>query len=181
MEPTRDEAAAFVQANAGWMLRLAVVLCRDHHQAEDLVQDAVLRALRHWARVRRADQPKAYLRRLLVNEFLRGASSRSREVVMPDVPINRNGGGVPADPHVRTEDQDQLTRLLGQLPARQAAALALRYLNDCEYPQVAAVLRCRESTARSLVHRGLVTLREQAQSTDVSPGGQQVNTERSSP
>jgi RNA polymerase sigma-70 factor (ECF subfamily) len=55
---------------------------------------------------------------------------------------------------------------LMSLPARQRAAIVLRYYEDLPESQIAAVLRCRPATVRSLVSRGLETLR---QSPEVSP------------
>ena len=54
---------------------------------------------------------------------------------------------------------DALWQLCLGLPRRQRAALALRYYEDLDYPEIARVLGCAETTARSHVHRALGTLR----------------------
>ena len=48
---------------------------------------------------------------------------------------------------------------LGRLPARQRAALVLRYYEDIPDTQIAHLLRCRTATVRSLISRGLAALR----------------------
>jgi RNA polymerase sigma factor (sigma-70 family) len=53
-------------------------------------------------------------------------------------------------------------RILGELPARQRAAVVLRYYEELPDRDIAALLGCREATVRSLVARGLHTLRASA-------------------
>jgi DNA-directed RNA polymerase specialized sigma24 family protein len=46
----------------------AYLLCGDWHLANDLAQDTLVKAYQHWPRVRQADSPDAYVRRILLNE-----------------------------------------------------------------------------------------------------------------
>jgi DNA-directed RNA polymerase specialized sigma24 family protein len=57
----------FVAVQAGPLLRLAYLLTHDHRDAEDLVQEVLLAALRKWDTVEAADRPDAYIRRMIVN------------------------------------------------------------------------------------------------------------------
>jgi RNA polymerase sigma factor (sigma-70 family) len=57
------------------------------------------------------------------------------------------------------EDRIEARRVLGIVPPRQRAAIALRYLEDRPFKEVAELLGCREATARSLVKRGLDAIR----------------------
>lgn len=59
-----------VAANEQRLLRFAVMLTGGRHSAEDLVQTVFTRAYRKWGRISRVDQPEAYLRRMVLNEFL---------------------------------------------------------------------------------------------------------------
>lgn len=52
------------------MLRFAAVLTGDRALAEDVVQEVLIRAHRHWGRIGRIDQPDSYMRRMVVNEFI---------------------------------------------------------------------------------------------------------------
>ena len=61
----------------------------------------------------------------------------------------------------RTADADVARRLLATLPARQRAAVALRFYDDLPFAEIGRILDCTESTARSYVHRALGQLREQ--------------------
>jgi RNA polymerase sigma factor (sigma-70 family) len=109
----------------------------------------------HYIRDRRAVD--AYLRRTIVNlsrnYFRRRAVERSF--------LERQAGHRPlehVEPDVSTH-QAMRAALLG-LPVRQRAALVLRYYEDLPETQIADILRCRPSTVRSLVSRGLQALRQ---------------------
>ncbi len=74
----------YVAARGQALLRFGYVLSGDAHLAEDLVQTALLKAHRHWRRVTAADQPEAYLRRMIVNSFLDHRRRRSAHEVPVD-------------------------------------------------------------------------------------------------
>jgi RNA polymerase sigma-70 factor (sigma-E family) len=138
-------------------IRLGYLLTGDRALAEDLAQEAFVRfvARLHYIRDRHADD--AYLRRIIVNlsknHFRRRAVERSF--------LERQARGRQPehlDPDVSTH-QAMRAALLG-LPVRQRAALVLRYYEDLPETQIADILRCRPSTVRSLVSRGLQALRQ---------------------
>ena len=66
---------------------------------------------------------------------------------------------VPAGPPVVGLDADELADALAMLPARQRAAIVLRFYSDLSEAATAAALGCRPGTVGSLVHRGLAQLR----------------------
>jgi RNA polymerase sigma factor (sigma-70 family) len=113
--------------------------------------------IRNWARVQAAHQHRAYFRRLLVHEYLAGRRGLKNTLQFHGVDTIEHATTDSA--FGRVDAGDQVARLLVGLPARQQAALALRFLEDCTYSEVAGALGCRESTARSLVKRGLAALR----------------------
>ena len=57
----------FVRAAWPRLLRTAYLLCGNREDAEDVTQAALVRVVRHWRRVERADDPYAYARAVLVN------------------------------------------------------------------------------------------------------------------
>ena len=67
-----DEGAfrEFVTARLGALSRVAYLLAGDHHGAEDLVQCTLVKLARHWRRVSAADQPDAYVRRIMYHEHV---------------------------------------------------------------------------------------------------------------
>lgn len=66
----RIEYVDFVTSHYTSLCRTAYLVTGSHHTAEDVVQTALTRAFVHWARVRRADSPDAYVRRMVVNEVI---------------------------------------------------------------------------------------------------------------
>jgi RNA polymerase sigma-70 factor (sigma-E family) len=145
-----------VAASRHKLLRLGLMLSGNPHSAEDLVQSVFTRAFRHRSRVESADSPEAYLRTMVVNEFLgwrRLLSSREHPVAeLYDDPVAD-------DPNRRVAERDAAWRLLATLPRTQRAVLVLRYYEDLPDAEIAAVLGCAASTVRSNASRALATLR----------------------
>lgn len=149
--------AGFVRENTPALLRTAYLLTGNASQAEELVQDTLVRLYPKWDKVEAADAPLAYVRRSLsnahINRMRRGAA---REIAFEDVPER-------CDPHdtlSQLADRDQIWAALNHLSQRQRAALVLRFFEDLSDEQTAAALGCRVGTVRSLISRGLATLRE---------------------
>jgi RNA polymerase sigma-70 factor (sigma-E family) len=152
----------FVAVRGPTLLRVALMLCGDPHRAEDLVQSALARVYRHWSRVLASARPEAYVRAMVVNEFLSWRRRRSSGELPVDDAVRRaegTAGGV-ADPAGGQAARDAAWRLLGTLPRRQRAVLVLRYYEDLPDNEIAVVLGCSASTVRSTASRALATLRD---------------------
>ena len=139
-------------------VRLAYLLTRDHALAEDLVQDAFVRLAGRLVHLRDPGAFEAYLRRTVVN--LSNSHFRRRKVERTYLERSRGATSSPtADRPL--EDREVLWQTLGRLSGRQRAALVLRFYEDLSERQVAEILRCRPGTVKSLVSRGLETLRNE--------------------
>lgn len=145
----------FVRAHTAALLRTAFLLTGDVAAAEELVQDTLVHLYPQWGRVAAAAVPLAYVRRAATNRFLNARKSTRREVVVAEVPDL----GVSDAVSTALDERDEQWTLLQALPARQRAALVLRYYDDLPDADIAAALRCRQGTVRSLVSRGLASLR----------------------
>lgn len=160
--------AQFVREQTATLLRSAYLLTGSSPAAEDLVQETLLRLFPKWDRVMAADVPMAYVRRSLVNGFLnQRRRPQSRDIVVDEVP-ERLDPGVGRDIGVDVSNRDLVWRLLATLPDRQRAALVMRYFEDLADPEIAESLGCRLGTVRSLISRGLATLREKTERDRVS-------------
>ena len=162
-EPSFDDWA---EARAATLLRFAYLVTGSQHAAEDAVQSALERACRRWIRVRRADDPDAYVRRMIVNEHV-SAWRRARRKESPVAEVRAVDPIDPADEVART---DAVWRVCEGLPPQQRAAVVLRYYEDLEYAEIADLLGVAEPTARSHVHRALTALRSELERQERADG-----------
>lgn len=129
------------------MVGLARAICGDHQQAEDLAQEAMSRAHRHWAKVTTYERPGAWLRRVTINLAL----SRKRRVVRELAMLRRTAQDqrtVVADPDESGSDAE-VWEAVRALPPKQRAAIALFYQEDQSTADIAEILGCTVSTATS--------------------------------
>jgi RNA polymerase sigma-70 factor (sigma-E family) len=161
---TRVEFERFVDTCAGELLRTGYLIVWDLEEAEDLVQETLLRVARRWPRVRRMDQPVAYARRILVNLAINDAKRRSRrrrELEPPDgAPLEAQADEAAAGMYEALDARAELLGALAVLPPRQRAVLVLRYFEDLSEAQTAHTLNCSVGTVKSAASRGLARLRE---------------------
>jgi RNA polymerase sigma-70 factor (sigma-E family) len=143
----------FAAARLPAMLRYAMLLTGDREEARDIVQEVLTRALVKWGRIARVEEPFAYVRRMVTNEFL----SRRRRTIQT-IPLTGDNDP-PAGPTSEPGDGDEMWRLLGGLPRQQRAVLVLRYYEGLSDEEIAEALHCRASTVRAYAARALAALR----------------------
>ena len=145
-----------VAARGPALLRLAYVLTGNRHDAEDVVQDVLSRALQRWSRISTVDDPDAYVRRMVVNAHV----SRWRRFRRREVPVEAvRDRPVPAG--VVGEERDRLWRACQALPVDQRTAVVLRFYEDLDYAEIAALTGVREGSVRSRVSRGIAVMRHE--------------------
>ena len=155
-ENDRDaEFREFVRSRGTPLHQSAYLLCGDWHVADDVVQDTLIKAYQHWKRVRQADNPEAYVRRILINE-VRGRWRR-RERSVPVAEFAREPSV--ADRTDDVERRDGLRQALLTLPLRQRATVVLRYLEGLSERETAAALGCSQGTVKSQSSRALTSLK----------------------
>lgn len=150
-----EDFSAFAVSRWPGLVRLAFGLTGDRWAAEDLAQATLTRAYVAWRRVSRADDPDAYLRRILVNTSNRRFRRRRVTEQPGDLPETAVAG--PAD---LISDRAALLAALRELPPRQRAVVVLRYWEDLTDAQIAVTLGCSPGTVRSQLSRALAKLRE---------------------
>ncbi|REE98705.1 SigE family RNA polymerase sigma factor [Thermomonospora umbrina] len=137
--------------------RLAHLLCKDPHRADDVVQNTITRLYVHWQRAQAADDIDRYVRAMLVRVFL-------REQRLAWARVRLTGDAPEPARHVESPGTDVETRAvlhtaLTRVPPRQRAVLVLRFLCDMPVSEVAATLGCSEGTVKSQTSQGLGRLR----------------------
>ena len=146
---------ALYSDHARGAIRLAFLMTGDQQQAQDIAQEAFVRIAGRFADLRDPDALPGYLRATVLN-LSRGYLRRLRT---QRAYLKRTPRGEPTVPQDDAGGRDEMWRALQRLPHRQRAALVLRYYEDLSERQTGEALGCSVSAVKSLVSRGLETLR----------------------
>ncbi|HEX8346705.1 MAG TPA: SigE family RNA polymerase sigma factor [Actinoplanes sp.] len=152
----------FAMARLLSLVRYAVVLTGDRELAQDVVQEVLARAQVKWRRISETESPEAYVRRMVLNEYLswrRSWAVRNVHAVgerLVDLDDARGGVLDHADGVV---EADELWHRLAVLGRKQRAVLVLRYYEQMDDEAIADVLGCAVATVRSHASRALKNLR----------------------
>ncbi|MEU4995528.1 SigE family RNA polymerase sigma factor [Streptomyces sp. NPDC021622] len=144
----------FVDNRSAALLRTAVLLSGgDRHAAEDLLQNALVKAAGRWHRI---DDPEAYVRQILYRQQVGRWRLKwpRRELAVAEPPESAVGDGAGA-----AELRIVMRAALARLTTRQRTVLVLRYFEDLPEADVARLLGCSVGTVRSTTHRSLAKLR----------------------
>ncbi|MFG2044136.1 SigE family RNA polymerase sigma factor [Dactylosporangium sp. NPDC048998] len=147
------EFVAFVQARQHRLLRSAYLMCGDHHRAEDLLQDALVKLALRWRQVRHGE-PEAYLRTIMYRDAVSWWRRRRRETLIDVVPQAAGCDGAEAVP-----DRMVFAAALARLAPRQRAVLVLRFFDDLTEARTAEVLGVSVGTVKSQTSVALRRLR----------------------
>ncbi len=138
------------------LVRLAWLLVHDQGVAEELVQDAFVKAHLAWGRLDDPDKALAYLRSVVLN----GARSRLRHLrVVERTTVPQPACGESAETAALAgEQRRQMLAALAALPIRQKECVVLRYYCDLSQAEIAATLKISVGSVKTHVHRGLAAL-----------------------
>jgi len=163
---------ALVRSHVDRCFAIALRVLGDPHDAEEVAQDALVRAYRALAgyppeRIR-ALRLRAWLATIVVN-LCRNRVRRHALPTTPLAPLVEIGAEPPADPAsdppslvARAAERERLGRLLAALPERYRIPIVLRHVDDLSYAELAEVLGRPEGTLKAQVSRGLAMLRAAA-------------------
>ena len=131
---------------------LTAIVGRD--LADDCFQETFLSALRAYDRIDDASNLRSWLLTIAHRKAIDAVRARARRpLVVADVP----------EGHARDQDEpadEALWTLVRELPPRQRAAVAHRFVNDLAYREIGRVMGCSPEAARRSVHEGLTRLRK---------------------
>jgi RNA polymerase sigma-70 factor (ECF subfamily) len=171
----RREAEAIAKRFEGLLAPLlgaaygtAFHMARDRDDAEDLVQEAAVRAFRSFHTFQEGTNFKAWFFRILTNLFLEKHRQKQREpqtVDLEDPPVlylysqTRQAGlhAWSADPAalvLRQMENDQVSAAIAALPEDYRTVCALYLMQDLSYQEISEILDCPVGTVRSRLHRG---------------------------
>ena len=136
-------------------VRVASLITGDAYLAQDIAHDAFLRSVGRFRHLRQPEAFEAYLRRAVVNACT--SHFRRRKTEAAYLRQARGAASVDEPDHGR---RDELRTALSALPARQRAAVVLRYYADLSEQQAGEALGCSAAAVRSMVARAMESLRE---------------------
>ena len=151
----RSELEAIVTHVYPWATSVAFLLCRNMAQAHDLVQDALVQAVRRPPEPLDVPTLRAWLRTVIFRLYLRQRSRAKREALA----LLRLQGERPADPAAADLD-DTVVNALGTLSPKQRACVVLRYVEDLSEQEVADLLGLRLGTVKAHLAQARQRLRD---------------------
>jgi RNA polymerase sigma-70 factor (sigma-E family) len=149
-----EDFEEFVRATGRRIHFAALMLCGDHHMAEDLTQTTYAKVYVRWSKISRIESPLAYTHAVLTHTFL----SHRRLRRTSEQPVERL-------PELADGESDHAVRLdlvtaLRRLPPKDRAVLVLRYWEDVSVARTAELLGIREDACRRRAARALERLRQ---------------------
>jgi RNA polymerase sigma factor (sigma-70 family) len=159
----RFEAQVLPHLDAAY--RYARWLARSANDADDVVQEATLRAFRSFDDLRGADG-KAWLLTIVRNCHLTASKQRQRRNLVPLPEHDEEQGGEmvasmpgPESVAIHRDEQRMLQQLMAALPEEQREVLVLREIEDMDYREIAAVTSLPIGTVMSRLARARAALR----------------------
>ena len=147
----------FVEARSASLFRTAYLMVGDHQLAQDLLQEALVKTLIAWPRLRDRANLDSYTRRIIVTTAISWRRRRSFH--------ERPTGSLPErldpDPADTMVTHDAVIAAILTVPPRQRAAIVLRYYQDLTEAQTAEAMGCAVGTVKSQVAVALAKLRGQ--------------------
>ena len=152
-----DAFAALAGTTMGRLEAAARLILRDPDQADEAVQETMVRCWRDLPTLRDPDRFEAWLHRIFLNacrDELRRTRRRRIEVMLPEIEPPSV-----ADSQSVIADRDHLARGMRHLDPEQRTLIVLHYYLGLPLPDAAAVLRIPLGTAKSRLHRAIQALR----------------------
>lgn len=163
----RDSAfTGFVEEHQGSLRRTAYLLTGNRQAAEDLLQDALVKAWLAWRRITPTGE-LAYTRRILVNlatDRWRRRRYETTTIEPPDTSPDPRS----EDAYAVADDRDFIVRQLAALSARERAIVVLRYYVDLPEAEVAAAAGVSVGTVKSTCSRALSRLRSRGEAAQAT-------------
>ncbi|MGH2819258.1 MAG: RNA polymerase sigma factor [Actinomycetota bacterium] len=170
MTTNRDrEFHDFFAAESERLQRFATLLVGDAAEGADLAQEALVRAYKHWERIKH-DSPGPYVRKIVVN-LLRSAHRAKKLRALKPVPAWASEARPSQGPGDRVADWMRVSGALEQLSPMRRATVLLRFYEDMGEQQIARVLDRPLGTVKSDLHRALRQLRPLLEEANVGERG----------
>ncbi len=171
-DPRRQEFEASALPHLDTLFSMALKLTRNRAEAEDLVQETMVRAYRFFSRYERGTNCKAWLFKILRNGFI----NRYRETRRQPEPVDFAAVEGHAEHRVTAEHEasvrspeetvgdlrlgEEVRRALDRLPAEFRMVVVLSFVEGYTYREIAAIMSCPIGTVMSRLFRARRILQE---------------------
>lgn len=140
------------------LVRILSLYCGSPALAEEVAQEALIKACRKWSTVQRMEHPRAWLHRVgmnIANSHFRRKTAERRANERSDVAAIRD--------FPDHSEAVAIRAAVTALPKRQRAVVLLHYFDGLTYGEIAQLLECPENTVKSLARRARESLRKSEQ------------------
>jgi RNA polymerase sigma-70 factor (ECF subfamily) len=158
-EGSQSAYRALVERHIRDAYHLAIGFVHDHDAAEDVVQEAFIRAHASLPSFRGDARFKTWLSRIVINIAL-SQMRRDRRRAEWERPLVPSSAIVHPGPSFPDDTKDHLERALHELPTLQRAVLILRHIDGLSTREVSTILRCSEGTVKTHLFRGMKKMRQ---------------------
>ena len=163
--------AALVEKYKRMAYRVAVKITNNHEDANDVVQDAFLKAYDSIHKFRMDSSFETWLYRIVVNLSInivkrhkrRGECALSEEIIPQATQDVKRQVEFKNDPSIQAEKQELrewVTKAVDSLPVHHRTVVILHELEGLTHSEIASILNCSESTIRTRLHYARKRLRE---------------------
>ncbi len=155
----RDAFEMIIRTHSRALFAIAYGILQDREEAEDAVQDALMKAWKSRWRVRDPEKFPAWLC-MIARHRARDVFRKRRPLPLPNEATEALAG----DTRENTSDEGldrQLHSALAQLPELHRSALALRYFEEMDYQSIEKLLGLTNGALRGILGRSLAAMRKQ--------------------
>jgi len=149
---------SFFVTNYDGLVRSLTAITSNGDVAQDCVQEAFVKAAARWRRLRRYDDPAAWVRRVAINRSRDWHRADNRRRKREDKAA-ADGAGVPRNEAAAVIESIGLAAMLQELPPRQREVVALYYIEDLPVTTIAASLRCSSGNVKFHLSKARESLR----------------------
>jgi RNA polymerase sigma-70 factor (sigma-E family) len=153
------EFEQFVAAHLAALVRYAGVLAGDRELAQDIVQDALVRAHARWRHIGAMERPEHYVKRMVTREYLSWRRRHARRSAILASGVRMFDPDVATDHADGTVERSALAERIAGLPVKQRTVLVLSYYDCLDDAEIADLLGCSAGTVRVYRSRALAALR----------------------
>ncbi len=140
-------------------------IIRDADEADDALQNALLKIWKSIDSIIRHPNPRALVLRICANAAydLHRKKNRYRKREIDKITMEKISGTLEsADKQLeQKENREQILNAMSRLPGKQAEVVIMRFLYDCSYKEIAQSMGCKESTTRKHLQRAREKLKKQ--------------------